>query len=323
MLQQTQVATVIDYFNRFLSRFPSIEALAKADEQEVLHAWQGLGYYRRARHLHAAARTVVDELGGQFPTSADELRKLPGIGAYSAGAIASIAFSRQAAILDGNVARVLARLQAIEASIDDAATKKQLWSLAETLVPESAPGDFNQSLMELGATVCLPVEPKCEACPVQSHCLAREYNLAEQLPVRTARQKQRPVTHDAFIIARAGKLLVEQRPSAGLWSNMWQLPTLEHGHTAAEGKQNPAALRQWLNQHFGIVGKLSKIDSFTHLTTHLRITFRIWHVSQHKGKLKPRSGEWTGHDSLKNLPMYKPARRIAELATELSTAQRG
>lgn len=320
MLQQTQVDTVIDYFNRFMQRFPDVQALAEADEQEVLHAWQGLGYYRRARHLHAAARAIMEKHDGRFPESVEALRKLPGIGDYSAGAIASIAFGKSAAILDGNVARVLARLFAIQESIDQTTTRKKLWELARQLVPAKNPGDFNQGLMELGAVVCTPRQPSCVTCPLQQCCQAYQKGLTETLPVRTGKAKQRPVTHDVMVIHKNGLWLIEQRPDQGLWSGMWQAPTMEHGidddttsPTAAERQ-----LKDWLKQRTGLSVSLHEVTQFTHLTSHLRITFRVWQAEQIAGRLKPDAGQWVSKKQLANFALSNPARRAIEFVNEES-----
>src|SRR4051794_17880307 len=172
MLQQTQVATVVPYFKRFIARFPTLASLASADEQEVLRLWQGLGYYSRARNLRAAARRVVEEFGGRLPQDVEQLRSFPGIGRYTAGAVASIAFGRRAPILDGNVIRVLCRLDQVTADPQDKQTQALLWRRAEEIMPKSRPGDFNSAMMELGALVCTPRSPQCLLCPVREHCEA-------------------------------------------------------------------------------------------------------------------------------------------------------
>ena len=227
MLQQTQVATVVPYFHRFIEAFPNMQALAEADEQQVLTLWQGLGYYRRARNLHAAARMIVDEFAGEVPSTATDLLKLPGVGQYTAGAIASIAYGTRAAVVDGNVERVFARLMLIEDPINATKKKKNVWSIAHELVPKPNPGDYNQALMELGATICTPKLPKCFVCPVREHCRAVHETNPERLPVKLAKKKPKEVTHIVVAAKRNGKYLFEQRPSEGLWSNMWQLPTAE------------------------------------------------------------------------------------------------
>src|SRR5690554_4542816 len=174
MLQQTQITTVIPYYLRWMERFPTVHELAAAELDEVLKMWEGLGYYSRARNLHAAAQAVVEEYGGKLPQTAKELQKLRGIGPYTAGAVASIAFEQPVPILDGNVIRVLSRLYDIADDVTETQTKRYLWQLAEGLVPQERPGDFNQALMELGQRICVPATPRCHRCPVARHCLARE-----------------------------------------------------------------------------------------------------------------------------------------------------
>jgi A/G-specific adenine glycosylase len=226
MLQQTTVATVGAYFDRFVARFPSIAALAGASLDDVLHAWQGLGYYARARNLHACARAVTTDHGGAFPEDLAGLRALPGIGAYTAPAIAAIAFDRKAAAVDGNVERVVARLFALEAPLPGA--KPELRRLAETLVPDRRAGDFAQAMMDLGATVCTPRTPKCILCPVQAFCRGRALGIAETLPRRRARTARPTRRGIAFWAVRPdGSVLLRRRPEHGLLGGMIEVPSTE------------------------------------------------------------------------------------------------
>jgi len=227
MLQQTQVATVTPYYERFVRRFPRIGDLAAAPREQVLRLWSGLGYYARARNLHAAAREVVSMHGSRFPDTVDELLALPGIGRYTAGAIASICFGRRAPILDGNVARVLSRLFAIRTPLKQPATQRKLWELAERALPRRGCGDFNQALMELGATVCTPAAPRCEECPVSRQCAARRAGIVDALPARGNRQAVRTVRHVALSIEQTGRRLFETRAEKGLWGGLWHLPSVE------------------------------------------------------------------------------------------------
>lgn len=213
MLQQTRVETVIPYFERWLRAFPTVESLARAPLSRVLKLWEGLGYYSRARNLHRAAKIVSQ-------TGFSELQRLPGVGRYTAGAIASIAFDQRAALVDGNVARVFARVFDIRANVKLPATQRQLWALAETLLPARGCGDFNQALMELGALVCLPSNPRCESCPLRRVCTAP----SDALPNRGPKQQMRCVTQDVAWVTRDGKLLLRQRPAIGLLAGMWELP---------------------------------------------------------------------------------------------------
>jgi len=226
MLQQTTVATVGAYFGRFVARFPTVGALADASLDDVLHAWQGLGYYARARNLHACARAVMTLHGGAFPDDVEGLRALPGIGAYTAAAIAAIAFDRRAAAVDGNVERVAARLFALEAPLP--AAKPELRRLTETLVPERRAGDFAQALMDLGATVCTPRAPRCILCPVQAFCRGRALGLAESLPQRRARTARPTRRGVAFWAMRPdGSVLLRRRPEHGLLGGMIEVPSTE------------------------------------------------------------------------------------------------
>ena len=214
MLQQTQVATVVPYFCRFAAALPEVTALARASERRVLRLWQGLGYYRRARHLHAAAKRIVSAHRGQVPADVEQLLQLPGVGRYTAGAVASIAFGRRAPILDGNVARVLARWLALAEPIDRAETRRRLWAAATQLVPARSPGDFNQGLMELGALVCTPRTPRCRACPVAALCQGQRAGLADTLPHRTERRTPTTVTHHVVAVSRRGKALLGIAPKS-------------------------------------------------------------------------------------------------------------
>jgi A/G-specific adenine glycosylase len=220
MLQQTRVAAVIEYYQSFLKRFPTVQSLAAARISSVLAAWSGLGYYRRARALHEAAKAIVAQHEGRFPSTIEELEDLPGIGKYTAAAIASIAFNRPAAVVDGNVARVVQRL------LGKSCSRQELWAQAETLLSRGNPGDFNQAMMELGATVCLPRDPKCLVCPVMNFCVAQG-SLATDAP--PARKKDR--LHYALDL-REGKVYLRQRPeSSSLMPGMWELPEIApNGH---------------------------------------------------------------------------------------------
>jgi A/G-specific adenine glycosylase len=230
MLQQTRVETVIPYYQRFLARFPTPEALAEADEDTVLSHWSGLGYYRRARLLHAGAREVVAEYGGEVPEEAEARRALPGVGRYTAGAIGSIAFGKPEPIVDGNVTRVLARLLGIRTPVGTAETTKRLWDEASRLVPAERPGDFNQALMELGATVCLPKQPQCERCPLASHCEAYAHGEVEQLPV--FKPKKPPVAVQlSAVVTTTGRgrhrMVWLIKGEQALFGGLWGVPMVE------------------------------------------------------------------------------------------------
>lgn len=226
MLQQTRVETVVGYWARFLARFPTVSALAGAAEDEVLAAWSGLGYYRRARSLRTAAQAMVERHGGRFPDDLDAALELPGVGPYTAGAVLSIAFDRAAALVDGNVVRVFARWFGCD--LEYAAATRWAWQKAEQLVPrEGGAGEWNQALMELGATVCTPDKPRCAECPLRDVCIARAAGRQLELPRAKPRKRAIDVELEALYVARGADVLLERRPSEGRMADLWQLPTLQ------------------------------------------------------------------------------------------------
>ncbi len=225
MLQQTRVAAVVPYYERFTARFPDVRALADAPIDEVLALWAGLGYYRRARHLRSAAEAIVSRHGGAVPEEEDALLALPGIGRYTAGAIRSIAFGLRAPVLDGNVFRVFARFFALEGSWDRPADRAAFWKLAEDLVPKRRPGDFNQAMMELGALVCLPKGPDCAHCPLCARCAARLAGSVDRLPAPRRRPGTEIVRIERYLVEdAAGRILIERRPEGGRMAGLWDLP---------------------------------------------------------------------------------------------------
>jgi A/G-specific adenine glycosylase len=270
MLQQTQVATVIPFYLRFLERFPTVEALAAAPIEEVLKYWAGLGYYARARNLHRAAQKVVAEFGGRVPETPEAIESLPGIGRYTAGAILSMAYNRPRPLVDANVIRVLSRVFGLRGDPKSGANQAALWSLAEQLVPEEAPGDFNQGLMELGALVCEPAEPKCERCPLLADCVAGNSPDPSALPEIPPGRAAVAVTHSAaFIRDEAGRVLIAQRPLHGLWGGLWEFPRVvcAHGESPQEGAARAA--REVVGLEVAIGARIGKVK---HGVTHHRIT---------------------------------------------------
>jgi A/G-specific adenine glycosylase len=262
MLQQTQVDTVVPRYHQFLARFPTVVALAQASEEEVCEAWAGLGYYRRARNLHKAACQVVQT---HMPTTVRELQTLPGIGRYTAGAIASIAFEQTVPLVDGNVERVLSRLYALTDLPKSPSGQKKLWSLAEQLVQGEAPGDFNQALMELGALICTPLSPRCSHCPVQTFCQANKLGIQEDLPTRVPNAPKQEL-HMAFAwIQTAEGVWLERRPLDGLWAGLWELPSA----TGNDAKKQ-------LQSRFAI-SKRTKAEVTTELT-HRHVKAKIFEV---------------------------------------------
>ena len=269
MLQQTRVAAVIPYYERFLRELPDVFALANVTDDRLHKLWEGLGYYSRARNLKRAAGEIVSRFGGGMPQSYDELITLPGIGEYTAGAIASIAFGEAAPAVDGNVLRVYARLFGIARDIRDLAFKEEVRAFLLPLVPEEQPGAFNAALMELGATVCLPNgQPKCGECPVQEHCVAYREGRTAELPVLSAKKARRIERKTVFALTLNGGLIGFRRPESGLLAGLWQLP-----ETAGELTDAEAAA--WLGEHdINPVGELRFYERkhiFTHIEWHMRV----------------------------------------------------
>lgn len=308
MLQQTQVSRVVDKFAAFIERFPTVQSLALADEQDVLGAWTGLGYYRRARNLHVAAKRIVAVHFGDFPSQPDALIELAGVGRYTAGAIASIAFDQAAPIVDGNVARVLLRIHGRDAATDDRAMQPWLWDRAEALVKAArSPGAFNEGLMELGATVCLPppARPLCERCPARDSCRAFATGRQSSIPRPKTSAKRREIVCVAIRVERAdGRLLVEQRPDSGMWAGMWQAPTLEFEGEVAKHPAEPLAAEIGLE-----AGALRELGSFEFLATHRRLVFTV-HGARVNARFKPRRGEFKPVADIGTLGLSTPQRRI-------------
>ena len=319
MLQQTQVVTVIPYFKRFIARFGSMADLAGASEQEVLRLWQGLGYYSRARNLRAAAQMVMTEFGGQLPPTVEELLQLPGVGRYTAGAIASIALGVRAPILDGNVERVLCRLDRVESDPRATATRAELWRRAEEIMPASRVGEFNSALMELGATICVPRSPQCLICPVRQNCAAREAGVSDQVPVRR-KAKPTPLLHrHIFCIRRGRRWLIEQRPSHGRWAGLWQFVTLQAA--AATDVPDPRALPV-------PVSSPVRLGSVNHALTHRRYDFAVFQcealpdatIRKQGGGAGEPARTWVTLGDLSEYPLPRPHVKVAHLLTSLHPA---
>ena len=310
MLQQTQVATVIPYFRRFVERFPTIRDLAAADEQDVLRMWQGLGYYTRARNLRAAAQAVVRDFGGELPRDAASLLGLPGVGRYTAGAVASLAFDRPAPIVDGNVARVICRLDRIETDPREKATSELLWRRAGEIVPARGAGDFNSALMELGATVCTPRAPKCLLCPVREHCEAFAAGVQDRIP-KPRPAKPTPLLRRRTLCIRrthddGEQWLIEQRPPRGRWAGMWQFVTRPVG-----------AGRRDVAHRFN---RPRKLGTVTHGLTHRRYHFDVYVCDACDGPPEPhangasgRRSRWVRLSELDGFPLPRPHLRIAQM----------
>ncbi len=282
MLQQTQVTTVIPYYGRFLAHFPTVSDLATAPLNEVLKLWEGLGYYSRARNLHRAAQKVVEDFGGTFPTSVDELLTLPGIGRYTAGAIGSLAFGLDVPVLDGNVIRILTRLFDIAEDVSLSATQNALWSLAGEILPVGRAGLWNEGLMELGRRICTPKSPDCPACPIAEHCTARARRIQHERPVKKRKSKIPHFDVTAAVIRRAdGCILIAQRPADGMLGGLWEFP----GGKREPGESLPDCLRREIREELGIdieVG--AQIGTVRHAYSHFRITLYAFQCDYISGK---------------------------------------
>jgi A/G-specific adenine glycosylase len=313
MLQQTVVATVVPYFKRFLARFPSLKALAAAGEDEVMALWSGLGYYRRARHLHQAARIVVHEMQGELPSREEDLRRLPGIGEYTAAAVAAIAFGQTTLPVDGNVARVLARFAGERASIDQASTRARLRQVGQALVPRHRPGDFAQAMMELGALCCTPRAPACGVCPVTRFCQAHAQAATDLIPVRAKKPIKRRLALVAVAIQRGGRLLLQQRPATGLLAKTWALPLQElDGHPPI---QSARAVLSELG--LCLEGTPVSLGEIRHVFTHRDATVRVL-GARARGRVARTDVRWVHAHELDDLPLSSFGRKMIERALQAS-----
>jgi A/G-specific adenine glycosylase len=315
MLQQTQVDTVIPFYKHFISTFPTLEILAAAPMQEVLKAWENLGYYSRARNLHKAAKRIVQEMHGEFPSSMENLRGLPGVGPYMAGAILSIAFGRDVPAVDGNVKRVLSRVFLVQHPLYNRHVKKQLQTLAEELVPKRDAGTFNQAIMELGAVICRPRNPQCQRCPIHQCCPAYGHGMQDRIPIKRKRQ---PIPHKevtaGIILNRKSQLLMVQRPDNGLLGGLWKFP----GGERLEGdKDLKHTLRRTIQEEVGINVQVGKpLHSVKHAYTHFRITLSAFRCTRKSGDpqaLGCQDFQWVKAEDLGQLPLSKADRKILEL----------
>jgi A/G-specific adenine glycosylase len=284
MLQQTRAETVIPYYERFLERFPDVAALAHAPVDEVYAAWAGLGYYSRARNLHRAARTILERFGGELPSTPEELLELPGVGRYTAGAVASIAFDRPAPVLDGNVERVIARYLGVRKNVRAPSGRAALWDAAARLVAGPDPGELNQALMELGATLCSPRAPRCSSCPIHPGCIAHRKGDAAALPRKTVRTRPRAMRAVAALVRRGPHVLAVRRPPGGLLGGLWELP----GGTVRRGEAPPDALCRAIRDQTGLeLAELRAAGSVAHTFTHRQLHLQLFHCSG-GGRLRPR-----------------------------------
>ncbi len=312
MLQQTRVETVIPYFERWMEHFPSIAVLAAASEQAVLSAWEGLGYYSRARNLYKAARIVMEEYGGDLPDDLQALRKLPGVGRYTVGAIASMAFRRDVATLDANIRRVFARVFDVAQPADSAPGESFLWNLAETHLPRGRAGDYNQALMDLGATICLPKQPRCLLCPLTGMCQAYHLGIQDQRPVLKPKVDVPHYTVTAAVIQREGKLLLAKRPSSGLLGGMWEFPG---GKIEQDESLEQCLTREIREELDSLIQVGEPFGVYQHAYTHFSITLHAFLCKLIEGEPKPVEAAelaWVNPADLQSYPMGKVDRQIAQ-----------
>ena len=317
MLVQTTVAAVVPYFHRFLARFPTVRDLAEADEGDVVKAWEGLGYYRRARQLHAAAKAIVERHGGVVPDSLDALRALPGVGRYIAGAVLSFAFGRAAPIVEANTQRVLSRWLAWRDDIRSSTSQARLWEAAARLVPEDDPATFNQAFMELGALVCIPRQPLCLACPVLADCRARHLGIQDMLPITIAKPPPLEVSEACAVVRHEGRVLMVRRGPGVLWEGFWEFPTqhLAGPDPARRSFETPIALAEAVRRLTGISSSVAPTaTTVTYGVTKHRVRLAVHPARFLQGQPSPGPGMveagWVAVEVLADLTMGSATRRV-------------
>ncbi len=332
MLQQTQVSTVEAYFRRFVERLPTVAHLAEATETEVLRLWEGLGYYRRARQMHHAARRIVRHHAGQFPDNLKDVLDLPGIGRYTAGAILSIAFGQPQPVLEANTIRLYCRLLNFDGNPHSSAGQRRLWQFAERVVPRSQPGLFNQGLMELGSMLCRPARPSCSQCPITDHCAAYQAGRQAEIPQRKPKTVYSDRTELAVVVRKKGHVLLRQCGPGERWEGLWDVPrfTPSNGQRPAPGPKSAnanadagraaaCAVSDHLRQEYALqVDCPEPLTTIRHAVTRFRITLHCFHTEWQAGRLPRRANgaaprRWVRVDSLEQFPLSTTGRKIAKL----------
>ncbi len=310
MLQQTQVATVVPYYQRFLAAFPDVKTLAAAPEQQVLKLWEGLGYYRRARQLHAAAQTIVAEHDGVYPQTIEDVRALAGIGRYTAGAILSIGLDQRLPILEANTVRLLSRLAAFRGDTASTAGQKFLWRAAEKLLPVNRCGSFNQALMELGSELCTPKAPACDCCPLARLCPTRELGLQAEIPAAKKPKQYEEVTEAAVVIRRGRKVLLRQCQRRERWAGLWDFPRFAVPG-GLNGQLVPHVVEQTREMTGVAIGTPAELATLKHGVTRFRITLEVFAAAAASSRIK--QGAWVALDELGDYPLSTTGRKIARL----------
>jgi A/G-specific adenine glycosylase len=317
MLQQTRVETVNPYYRRFLSSFPTMKSLAGAPLDRVLKAWEGMGYYSRARNLHKAARILLDERGGHLPSSVGELMTLPGVGKSTAGAIAAIAFRRDVPILDSNVKRVMARLHAVREDLRSPAVERSLWEYSRRAILPGKGRETALALMDLGSTVCAPRNPRCPACPLSPWCEARRLGLQDTIP---RKQAKRSLPHRDVVVAvignREGKILIDRRPDHGLLGGLWEFP----GGKREPGETLAGALAREIREEMGVrIEVLGKIGTIRHVYSHFRMTLHAYRCRKAGGSVRSaREWRWAAPKELAELAFPRSDRKLLEIIASRS-----
>lgn len=313
MLQQTQIGTVVDYYHRWLEKFPTVAALANADLDTVLKVWEGLGYYTRARNLQRAAREIVNDHAGRFPAAFESLKTLPGVGDYTAAALASIAFGEAVPLVDGNVLRVYSRLTCEPDNIRDAKTKSKVRQALSQYIPPDRPGDFNQALMDLGREICRPRQPRCQACPVQKLCCAHQQNRTDEFPVKS-KAKPTPTYHIVVgVIYQNGKILIQRRPPKGLLGGLWEFP----GGKIDDGETPENALLREIEEETGLEVKIGRqLTQLKHAYTHFKISLTCFICEYQSGTARPKAAtaqRWVKSEELRQFAFPKANQKILPL----------
>ena len=318
MLQQTQVATVIPYYERFLDKFPVVDELAAAPQQTVLKMWEGLGYYSRARNMHKAAQEVVAKYDSRFPGTYKELLNLKGIGPYTAAAVSSIAFDRHRAVVDGNVIRVLSRFFGIRDDVRRSAVKNEIQSIADSIIPENNPGDFNQAVMELGAIVCTPTNPECESCPLSVDCTAYKSAETDSIPYKSPRKKIPHHTIGVGLVTNgSGDLLIALRPDDAMLGGLWEFP----GGKKETSESIEETVERELNEELGVTVEVGeKFMDLKHAYSHFKITLHAYWCTISDGVPKPKSSNeirWVSLEEIDKYPFPKANKVLINKLLEL------
>lgn len=312
MLQQTQVTTVWPFYTRWMQKYPDVKALARANQDEVLKNWEGLGYYSRARNLHAAAGVVVHELDGKLPASYKDWIKLPGIGEYTAASIASLAFGEPIALIDGNVLRVYSRYKMIDDDVTRSKTKRVIREELQQIIPVERPGVFNQALMDLGRVICTPNKPQCKKCPLDSSCAALANGRVADYPVKAKRKETPHYSIVIGLIEKEGKFLIQRRPEAGLLGGLWEFP----GGKIEKGESDQSALHREIMEETSLrVNVGEKITTIKHAYTHFKITMTAYRCSWIEGKAKTHAAtenRWVTRDQFQHFAFPKANLKVLE-----------